>query len=71
MFPTLACYTAETAPDLRGAIRAATAANAPSVVEILCATDEVPPFAPFLISATPKEESHDRDHRGTQSLARA
>ncbi|MBA0048314.1 thiamine pyrophosphate-binding protein [Mycobacterium sp. NPDC050853] len=72
MFPGLVCRSAETVADFEAAMCAAMAHNGPSVVEVVCSTDEIPPFAPFLSSAIAKEKTHDRnDYRSHESLARA
>ncbi|MUM22711.1 thiamine pyrophosphate-binding protein [Mycobacterium sp. CBMA271] len=70
MFPDLVCRSADTVADFEAAMREALAHNGPAVVEVVCSTDEVPPFAPFLSSAIPKEETHDRHHfRNVRSWA--
>lgn len=72
MFPGLVCHSADTAADFGAAMHAAMTHNGPSVVEVVCATDEVPPFAPFLSSETAKENTNDRhDYPNRESLARA
>lgn len=72
MFPDLICRSADTVADFEAAMHEAMAHNGPAVVEIVCATDEIPPFAPFLSSEIPKENPHDRhDHRNHESFARA
>ncbi len=76
MFPGLMCRSADTVADLEAAMNAAMAHSGPSVVEVICSTDEIPPFAPFLSSEIAKEKTHDRhDYRNIQawpeSLARA
>lgn len=76
MFPSLMCRSADTVADFEAAMYAAMAHGGPSVVEVVCSTDEIPPFAPFLSSDIAKEKTHDRhDYRSIQawpeSLARA
>lgn len=76
MFPGLVCHSADTVADLEAAMHEAMTHSGPSVVEVVCSTDEIPPFAPFLSSEIAKEKTHDRhDHRNIQarpeSFARA
>ncbi|OHT86474.1 thiamine pyrophosphate-binding protein [Mycobacteroides saopaulense] len=72
MFPGLMCHSAETVADFEAAMHDAMAHSGPAVVEVICSTDEIPPFAPFLSSEIAKEKTHDRhDFRNHQSLARA
>ncbi len=76
MFPGLMCRSADTVADFEAAMNAAMAHSGPSVVEVICSTDEIPPFGPFLSSEIAKEKTHDRhDYRNIQarpeSLARA
>ena len=40
--------------DLPEAMQSALDADGPSVVSVECATDEIPPFAPFLAQRVPK-----------------
>ncbi|MBB4856331.1 acetolactate synthase-1/2/3 large subunit [Mycobacteroides chelonae] len=72
MFPGLMCHSAATVADFEASMLDAMAHNGPAVVEVICSTDEIPPFAPFLSSEIPKEKTHDRhDFRNHQSFARA
>lgn len=72
MFPGLMCHSADTVADFEAAMHDAMAHSGPAVVEVICSTDEIPPFAPFLSSEIAKEKTHDRhDFRNNQSLARA
>jgi acetolactate synthase-1/2/3 large subunit len=48
MFPGLASVDVGELDGLAAAMRAALAIDGPSVVCVECATDEMPPFAPFL-----------------------
>jgi len=48
MFPGLASVDVADADELPAAVGAALAVDGPSVVSVECATDEIPPFAPFL-----------------------
>jgi acetolactate synthase-1/2/3 large subunit len=48
MFPGLPSVDVADAEDFAPALGAALAVDGPSVVSVECATDEIPPFAPFL-----------------------
>ncbi len=76
MFPGLMCHSADTVADLEAAMRQVMTHHGPSVVEVICSTDEIPPFAPFLSPEIAKERTHDRHdckngQSWPQSLARA
>ncbi len=51
MFPGLPAADVKDRADLAAALRAALAADGPSVLGINCSADEIPPFAPFLTAA--------------------
>ncbi|MBL3747690.1 thiamine pyrophosphate-binding protein, partial [Mycobacteroides abscessus subsp. massiliense] len=76
MLPGLMCHSADTVADLEAAMRQVMTHHGPSVVEVICSTDEIPPFAPFLSPEIAKERTHDRHdckngQSWPQSLARA
>jgi acetolactate synthase I/II/III large subunit len=50
MFPGLRSVDVGDVDGLAAAMRAALATDGPAVVSVACAADEMPPFAPFLIS---------------------
>ena len=65
MFPGLTSVDVTDAGELAGALTEALEADGPSVVNIECAADEIPPFAAFLAKTAPKsqqiakENAHD------------
>ncbi|WP_162295566.1 thiamine pyrophosphate-binding protein [Mycobacteroides abscessus] len=76
MFPGLMCHSADTVADLEAAMQQVMTHHGPSVVDVICSTDEIPPFAPFLSPEIAKERTHDRHdckngQSWPQSLARA
>jgi acetolactate synthase-1/2/3 large subunit len=52
MFPGLPSLDVRDINELTSALEGALKADGPSVISIECSTDEIPPFAPFLIDAT-------------------
>ena len=61
MFPGLPAVDVTDPDALAPALRAALAADGPSVVSIKCSADEIPPFAPFLVEPDPVSTHHQED----------
>ncbi|ETW26353.1 acetolactate synthase [Mycobacterium gastri 'Wayne'] len=59
MFPGLMSVDVTDVGRLATALRSALDADGPAVVSVECAADEIPPFAPFLIGNTSKENRTD------------
>ena len=69
MFPGLPSVDVTDTDALTPALRAALAADGPSVVSIECSADEIPPFVPFLTIALQPQNPTTR--RTTDVAARA
>lgn len=52
MFPALPAFAARTTDDLTATLDAAAQVTGPSFIAVDCDPDEIPPFAPFLSTAT-------------------
>jgi acetolactate synthase I/II/III large subunit len=53
MFPGLPSIDVRDINELTAALHAALTVDGPSVISVECSTDEIPPFAPFLVDTTP------------------
>ena len=53
MFPGLPSIDVRDINELTAALDAALTVDGPSVISVECSTDEIPPFAPFLVDTTP------------------
>lgn len=62
MFPGLHATDVTELPQLAGALSEALSRHGPSVVSIECSADEIPPFAPFLDSATQQTQKESSQH---------
>lgn len=62
MFPGLHATDVTELPQLAGALSEALSRHGPSVVSVECSADEIPPFAPFLDTATQQTQKESSQH---------